>query len=100
MISSPCKNCDMRGKVITQFEEDEKFPYREIDCPVCKGTGMVGELEAKDIGKGDIKTEYFQLSREKAEALCKFLIFNGYISHEFHPLIHEIWKDLNKFLGE
>lgn len=49
---------------------------------------------------GHSPVDGFSLTREKAQALYKFLFDNGYISYEHHPLVHEIIKDLTKYLKE
>lgn len=40
----------------------------------------------------------FFLDKDEAKELQKFLFDVGYISHEFHSVIHDIAKRLDKFL--
>ena len=94
MIKSICIRCNGSGKTIIQ----DDTMIAEVLCPICHGTGQMEELEAKDIGS--IPATSFVLDREKATALREFLFRNGYISYEFDPLVHEILRDLNRFLGD
>lgn len=71
----------------------------EYYCSQCGAS-----IDKKEIDKiidhiyGHSPLNDFRISKEKAEALSKFLYANGYISYEFHPLVHEIIKDLAKYL--
>lgn len=72
-----------------------------FNCAQC-GTSYEGMNmeEIIDHNYGHTPVDNFGLTRVKAQALYKFLMENGYISYEFHPLVHEIVKDLEKYLGE
>lgn len=72
-----------------------------FSCSQCQFTCDKSEIEKIiDHIYGHSPIDGFGLTREKAQALYNFLFANGYISYEFHPLVHEIIKDLTKYLGD
>lgn len=70
-------------------------------CSQCEFTADCEQMEKiVDHIYGHAPIDNFGISRVKAIALYKFLMENGYISYEFHPLVHDIIKDLEKYLDE
>lgn len=99
MIIETCPRCKGERGLVEVIDEIHNV-IDKVECSICNGQGVIRQLEWKDIGKGDIKPEFFLLNRARCEALRKFLYDNGYISYEFHEVIHNIKNDLDKFLGE
>lgn len=93
-----CPRCLGSGKYFKEVA-DESMQLVEVGCHLCDGQGSIQELETSDIGSRS-RPMSLVLDREESEALKKFIFDQGYISHEFHPQIHEIFKKITKFLGD
>ena len=79
------------------FDEDNDFSWKCKECPILITTNIEDVID--HIYQHN-STNHFSLDMEKARALRKFFYDNGYISYEMHPIVHDILKDLEKFLGD